>query len=331
MDYRSYLDELSLWTEDPLACTFGDFELTRQCNFSCRMCFIRNNKMPGIEAEKYIIYAKEAANHGLLELSLTGGEVFTRSDFFEIYNPIYDLGILISIMTNGYLLSEADIVQLKARQPLNVYITLYGASDATYHRICGVSDGFSVVQKHIKQLLNAGVHITLQVTLTTENVNDYSRILQISKRYGIPLRVTYKLFDPLDISETNSLLTNKLRLALPQIPSDLLYHDKTTKKNKGILKQCKAMRNNFCVSADNHLQLCQRCTFLFEDLSSKTFIDALKSLRARINDFSAPVKCRECRFSRSCDLCLGGLRKSTKGDIIPYEYVCLYARREKDM
>ena len=295
------------------------------------MCFIRNNRIAGIEPERYVSYAKEAVKHGLLELTLTGGEVFTRADFFDIYNPIYDLGVILSIMTNGYLLSKEEINTLKIRKPHNVYITLYGASDSTYMRICGKSDGFSVVKKHIEQLLAVGVHVTLQVTLTSKNVRDYKKIIQISKLYGVPIRVTHRLFDPMDISETDLKDMSKLRLPISQVPTNLLQVEKDRPMNDGILKRCKAMRNSFCVSAENHLQLCQRCAFVYEDLYEKDFITALESLRTRLNGFSVPIKCKKCQLSRYCDLCLGGLHKSSVGEIVPYESVCLYARRERDI
>lgn len=114
----------------------GTFELSPVCNFDCRMCYVRkspeevkchNRKMLNLERWKKI--ADQAENAGMLYLLLTGGEPFLWPDFWELYMYLSKKGFLISINSNGSLIDEGVIEQLKERPPIRINITLYGASN----------------------------------------------------------------------------------------------------------------------------------------------------------------------------------------------------------
>ena len=52
--------------------------------------------------------------------------------FLGIIHVFVKKGFLISINSNGSLIDEGVIEQLKERPPIRINITLYGASNATY-------------------------------------------------------------------------------------------------------------------------------------------------------------------------------------------------------
>lgn len=305
---------------------FGEFELTRQCNFNCPMCFVRKKSVPGLDAKTYGEYAKIASEKGLLELSLTGGEVFTRKDFFEIYDKIYELGILISIMSNGYLLDEKKIKHLRQKPPHHIYITLYGASNETYYNICGVRNGATVVYQNISKLLNAGIRLVLQVTLTTVNIKDYESILQFADTENIPIRTNYHIYDPIRNADTNQEDIKIARLQLKDVPAELLEYERVNRSHPHeIVKQCQAIKNSFCVTAEGQLQICQRAVYPNVNIENNDLIFALQHLRELAEQRAVPAKCKQCNKTAFCNLCLGGLYQLKSGNIIPYDCFCEYA------
>ena len=88
----------------------GAFELTPRCNFRCKMCYVRLDpeQMAPIGRERtaaqWLQLGRQAREAGLVFLLLTGGEPFLRPDFEEIYTGLTELGLSISINTNGSLL-----------------------------------------------------------------------------------------------------------------------------------------------------------------------------------------------------------------------------------
>lgn len=126
----------------------GTFELTARCNLRCRMCYIHREENDGeiktdeFSSEEWLNIAKEAQQCGMLFLLLTGGEPFIRPDFEEIYRRCRELGIIVSINTNGTMIGEKQVELLRKLPPQRVNITLYGASEATYEKLCRSGSAF---------------------------------------------------------------------------------------------------------------------------------------------------------------------------------------------
>ena len=102
----------------------GAFELTSACNLSCRMCYVRKSgsdrkaREKEMSAAQWLELARQAKDNGLLFLLLTGGEVFLRRDFFDIYEPLTRMGFVITLFTNGTLVTSA-IAERLGRVPPN--------------------------------------------------------------------------------------------------------------------------------------------------------------------------------------------------------------------
>ena len=83
---------------------FAQLELTARCNFNCRMCYIhmddKHIKKLGQEltTDEWLRICREAKEAGTLYISLTGGEIFTRPDFQELYTKLSEMGFLITLM-----------------------------------------------------------------------------------------------------------------------------------------------------------------------------------------------------------------------------------------
>ena len=112
----------------------GAFELTPRCNFRCKMCYVRLDpeQMAPIGRERtaaqWLQLGRQAREAGLVFLLLTGGEPFLRPDFEEIYTGLTELGLSISINTNGSLLDGRLRALFRRLPPAVVNVTIYGGS-----------------------------------------------------------------------------------------------------------------------------------------------------------------------------------------------------------
>ena len=57
-------------------------------------------------ADEWLKVAKEAADMGCLFLLLTGGEPLLHPEFKQIYRGLQELGIYLTVNTNGTLIDE---------------------------------------------------------------------------------------------------------------------------------------------------------------------------------------------------------------------------------
>ena len=134
----------------------GSIELLPLCNMNCDMCFIRldKNEMNKIgqlkSADEWLKIAEQMRNAGTLFVLLTGGEPFLYPEFIKLYQGLRKLGMIITINTNGTMVTEEIASVLGKDKPRRVNITLYGASNKTYEKLCHNPKGFDQTIKAIE-------------------------------------------------------------------------------------------------------------------------------------------------------------------------------------
>ena len=181
----------------------GTFELTPVCNMDCKMCYVRLSHRdqekiaPLADAQRWLKLAQEAKSAGMLYLLLTGGEPFLHPQFREIMENLHKMGFLITINSNGTLIDESVVAWLKDCPPVRINISLYGASDETYARLCRNPRGFTQATKAIKLLKDAGISVKLNCSLTPENVADLEKIVDYAKTNNLIVQVATYMFPPM--------------------------------------------------------------------------------------------------------------------------------------
>ena len=161
----------------------GTFELTPRCNFNCKMCYVHlteaEQKRRGRElsADEWLTLAEQAKRAGTVFLLLTGGEPTLRPDFPLIYREIQKMGFVLSINSNGYLLQGELRELLLQAPPVRVSISLYGANNEAYERLCGVP-AYDRVVENIRALREAGVDVRVTMSMTPANCAELSGVLR---------------------------------------------------------------------------------------------------------------------------------------------------------
>lgn len=181
----------------------GTFEISPLCNFKCKMCYIRHTGEQLIAAgqrlipwQEWLSLGEACAREGLLYLLLTGGEPFAYPHFRELYEGLHDLHILLSINTNGSLITPETVSWLRERAPRRINLTLYGASRETYARVCGNPEGYDRALRAVKLLREAGIPVVLNLSLIPENQADMERLVGFAQEQKINIRVNPYMFPP---------------------------------------------------------------------------------------------------------------------------------------
>ncbi len=184
----------------PLA---GTFELSPICNMQCRMCYVRKTSVEVAAHSRTMMsltewkkIADEAFDKGMLFLLLTGGEPFLWPDFKELYQYLAAKGFIISINTNGTLIDEETLSWLSKQPPNRINITLYGSSDDTYEKLCGVRGMYHKTVENIDRLIGAGINVKLNCSLTPYNAADLADIVSFAKKRNLLLSVGHYMFPP---------------------------------------------------------------------------------------------------------------------------------------
>lgn len=181
----------------PISATF---ELTPICNLSCDMCYIRLNQSEVSKcgrirsATEWLEIAKELKELGCMFLLLTGGEPLLYPEFPFLYEELRKLGFILTINSNGTLLQEEMVKVLAKNKPRRMNITLYGASNETYERVCHTTKGLDRVVEGIHLLKQNGIAVKLNGTITPNNIGEEEALLAIAQKLEVPISVDTYMF-----------------------------------------------------------------------------------------------------------------------------------------
>lgn len=125
----------------------GSIELLPLCNMNCDMCYVRLSREE-MEcqgrmrtAEEWLEIGRQMKKAGVLFLLLTGGEPFLYPDFKRLYLGLKQMGMILTINTNGTLIDEELADFFAKNKPRRINITLYGTDEETYINLCHYPKG----------------------------------------------------------------------------------------------------------------------------------------------------------------------------------------------
>ena len=295
----------------------GNFELTARCNFNCNMCYVHLNEeqiqKQGRELtnEEWLEIAGQAKEAGMLYLTLTGGEVFARPGFKELYLALSEMGFLIHILSNGYLIDENVMEWLKETPPYAMRFTLYGASNETYEAVCGVKNGFDRVSHAIDLVNEAKIPFYLVSTIVKENVHELTEMRRFAREKKAEFAATPSVVKAVrgaaQDAEAHRLDTltgsEETFEQLKQMGVDRLYG-----YIKNPLDICGSYRTSFWLTWNGNMQLCSFMDRPAVPLAEcGGFEEAWNRLLAQLEQIHMPEKCHDCQYEGFCMRCPGVL------------------------
>lgn len=316
----SYTDTMHLLEKEArrLSIPFvGNFELTYRCNLHCPFCYTldRDRQPRELSAQQWKRIFSEMSSLGLTRATFTGGEVFVRSDLEELYCTTYDLGVRITLLTNGLLIKEKDCQYLKKRLPEGVSISVYGASDADYHRITGDSDGFQKVKASIALLKQYGIPVSLKAPALPALKEQLPDIRQFACDEGLKITLTKY------ISPTSFNKGSDFRLTPDEVSYYAALFDNANDIMGGVtesdnccsIASCNAGKGRFAVTAHGNMMGCICYPEIQVPLGDGPCSAALETLRQRLRAKTEPcTDCLSCPSRSHCGKC-GGLNYMETG------------------
>ncbi|HWC22987.1 MAG TPA: pyrroloquinoline quinone biosynthesis protein PqqE [Flexivirga sp.] len=161
-------------------------ELTYACPLQCAYC---SNPL---ELEKYrdelttqewqrVI--TEAAELGVLQLHLSGGEPLQRRDIVELVRTASELGLYTNLITSALGLSERRAEQLREAGLDHVQISIQADEEQLSDRIAGIRS-FDRKREAARLVRRLGWPITLNVVLHRQNLDHIAGILAMAEEIG---------------------------------------------------------------------------------------------------------------------------------------------------
>jgi radical SAM protein with 4Fe4S-binding SPASM domain len=318
-------------------------EVTRRCPLECLHCY-NNLPMADMEAkrremtkEEHFRLLDELVEMGCFWILYTGGEIFARKDFLEIYTYAKQKGFLITLFTNGTIITEAIADYLKEWPPFAIEITLYGRTRETYEALTAVPGSYDRCLRGIRLLRERGLPLKLKTVATSINKHEVVAMRQFAEEeLGVEFKMDGQINPRIDCSQSPLAvrLTPEEVVALDmQAPKGMSEYrrlaDRDLANPPNLSKTdtvyfCGGGMNSFAINALGEMSICvisQQDTFDVRSAGARQVWEkSLLELRSRKR--TQITKCVECRIQSLCGMCPANGEMENGDKESPVEFLC---------
>lgn len=315
----------------------GSIELTQRCDLDCMHCYLgprsgRGSEQQELTTAQWLPILDQATEAGCLNLLITGGEPMLRRDFAAIYRHAKQLGLLVTVFTNGTLVTEEVLEVFTDLPPRLIEITLYGATAETYEKITGVRGSYERCMAGIRRLLEADIHVGLKTILITLNRHEFFAIEQMAKSMGLKFRFDAAIFPCFNGDRTPMELRVPAREAVAKEMADEkrlkewrdLFRRQRAIPPAETLYQCGAGIAAFHVDPLGNLRSCAMVAEPSCNLVDHSFRIGWETVIPRLHEKKATegFQCSRCDKRALCGYCPAFFAVENGAEDAPSEYLC---------
>ena len=310
------------------------------------MCYIRHSacnmdmRQKELSASDWLEISKQAVDNGMVFLLLTGGEVFLRPDFFDIYEPLTRMGLILTLFTNGSLITETVAKRLSQSPPSRTEITLYGATAGTYEAVTGVPGSYAKCCAGIEYLAANRLPLGLKTTLTRQNISELEAMKQMARNWGLPFSASWLLSKRADgadseVCDCRLPAVDAVALEASDSASAHGWTETASKEssagNTGIFF-CSAGKASFIINPAGEMNVCADLPLPAARPLNTGFPSAWQKVQRYID--GAPARayaCMHCDSRGYCALCPAWSLLETNTLTEPVPYMCEIAVKRKEV
>lgn len=318
-------------------------ELTRRCPLTCSHCY-NNLPMADPEARRQELSTEEhyrildqLADAGCLWLLFTGGEIFARHDFMDVYTYAKRKGFFITLFTNGTLITTRIADALAEWRPFGIEITLYGRTRETYERLTGIPGSYDRCLNGIRLLQERGLPLSLKTVAVTVNRHEIWEMKRfVEEDLGLPFKFDAMMTPRIDCSRSpievrlrpdeivQLDLDDPGRMREWQQFSEDFIRPQHRPGNEGDVYHCGGGLNAFAIDPLGRMSICVISEQDKFDLRLGTLQQGWEHFLAKVRgkQMTRVTKCTACQLKSVCGMCPANAELEGGDPEKPVEFLC---------
>jgi radical SAM protein with 4Fe4S-binding SPASM domain len=302
------------------------WELTLTCNMRCMHCGssagdTRTDELTTHEAMDLCYQLQEL--HAKY-INLTGGEALLRKDWYSISKKIRDLGMEVSVLSNGLALNEKIISELRTVGVYAIALSLDGGKPETHDRIRGVQGSFEKCLIGLESLKKENLPATVITTIHKGNIQELPLIRDLilgkTKAWQIQIAIPIGRFPKEFILSKEEFYTvalfiaaMKKRYSVKELAvmgaHSIGYHSQVLRNTmvSPVWKGCQAGISTLGIQSNGSIKGCLSLPDFFVEgnIRQRRLVDIWEDPSAFSYTRNCTVSdlkdsCVSCRFGKSC-------------------------------
>jgi len=293
------------------------------------MCYIKQEQEE-LTTEQWINVFKRAVDEGLMFALLTGGEAMLRKDFVELYECLFDLGVKITVFSNGSIISEDVIKAFSKRPPELVAISMYRGTSKTYKKIARKTSGLELVKAGIEKLQEHYINVSLRTLPLQEIYEELDEIIAFAKERNLILSyVNYLADSGGEHAITNRLNPQQLIDFESRIKDAFDLNDAEERACEDCTYDCAALQSGYYINHVGEMQPCALAYSPKKSIIENDFLETFHSLGKEMKKLNYKKTCKKCKLFSDCPICYAKrLYETEKGC---NSYLKEYATKKREL
>jgi AdoMet-dependent heme synthase len=164
-------------------------DLTYTCNERCVHCYLDHEDHGELSTEEVLELLDQLAAAGVFYLTLSGGEIFMRKDFFAILERARRLSFAVKLKTNAVMVTQRKARRIAALGVESVQVSLYSHRAEVHDAITKLPGSFARTLAGTLMLRDAGVKVSFANIVMRDNADDYAGVHALCESLGIEYKV----------------------------------------------------------------------------------------------------------------------------------------------
>lgn len=282
-------------------------ELLTKCNLRCEHCYLPEHCDTGLETKKVKELLIELKELGVINVSLTGGEIFLRDDLFEIIEFARSLHMRVFLLSNGTLLDKNIILKLKRLHIAEFSTTVFSLKEEIHDSITKCEGSLAILLKNLEELKDSGITVRVKTPLMKKNMYEYKELYNYCKKNGFDYLVSPLIFSKND-GDTSP---KSLRITDEELYSVMRDIDMISRNDHLHIKDvpCAAIFYSFAIDCHGDVFPCNSFFYKVGNIYEESLRDIwysskeLKKIKSIRN--SDLIECTNCEYKTRCDRCPG--------------------------
>jgi radical SAM protein with 4Fe4S-binding SPASM domain len=160
-------------------------DLTYRCNERCVHCYLDHDDHGEMTTAEIKHLLDEMADAGVFILTLSGGEIFLRKDFFDLLEHARRLMFCVKLKTNAVLIREREAARLRDLGVESIQISIYSHRPEVHDAITLIPGSLKRSLDAIRFLKSQGLKVIIANVLMTQNRHDYPGVRALAAELGV--------------------------------------------------------------------------------------------------------------------------------------------------
>jgi radical SAM protein with 4Fe4S-binding SPASM domain len=194
-------------------------DLTYRCNERCVHCYLDHEDHGEMTTREITNLFDQLADAGVFFLTLSGGEILMRKDFFDILEHARARTFCVKLKTNAVMIGRSEAERIRSLGVHSVQISIYSHRPEVHDSITKIPGSLERSIKAIGFLRASGLNVTIANVLMLHNIRDYSGVRALGAELGVSVTIDPTITPKMD-GDRSPLALNIDQAALANVFRD---------------------------------------------------------------------------------------------------------------